>query len=315
MIYMPGESYQGELQPKGTAEPVAPQLTRAERLQRDVEHLAVTIGERHILLPKRLAESADFIEKELVAAGYEVQRQEYDVADVTCTNLDVEIIGQSRPDEIVLIGAHYDSAPGTPGAKDNGTGVAGLLELARAFAAKKPERTIRFVAFTNEESPHFQTDDMGSWVYARRCKGREENLTAVLILETIGYYSDEPGSQNYPPLVAALYPSEGNFIGVVGNVSSGKLVRQVVESFRRQIEFPCEGASLPASIPGVGFSDHWAFGQEGYKAVMLTDTAMFRYPHYHQAEDTPDKVNFDHVQRVLDGVERVVAELASPPSQ
>jgi len=318
MIHMPGGSDHGKLPDRDDAGQsdqsgvkAVPKLTRQQRLRRDVEHLAVTIGERNVYLPKKLAEAADFIDSELTAAGLSVGRQTYKVLDVTCCNLDAQITGTKRPEEIVLIGAHYDSVVGTPGANDNGSGVAGLLELARALAEIEPERSIRFVAFTNEEPPHFQTEDMGSRVYAKRCKERGEKLSAVLVLETIGYYSDEPGSQQYPAVVGAFYPSEGNFIGVVGNVSSRVLVRSVVESFRSHTEFPCEGAALPAAIPGVGFSDHWSFWQEGYQAVMLTDTAMFRYPHYHEPEDTPDKVDFQRLTRVMDGVQRVVAELAT----
>lgn len=153
---------------------------------------------------------------------------------------------------------------------------------------------------------------MGSYVYARRCRERSENVLAMLSLETMGYYSDEPGSQKYPPVFGALYPSEGNFIGVVGNVRSRQLVRQVVRIFRSHTDFPCEGAALPGSITGVGWSDHWSFWQERYPAVMITDTAPFRYPYYHHPQDTPDKVDFEKMARVVDGLEHVVERLANP---
>jgi hypothetical protein len=132
----------------------------------------------------------------------------------------------------------------------------------------------------------------------------------MLSLETIGYYDDAAGSQQYPPPFGWWYPSEGNFIGIVGNVRSRGLVRRVVGTFRQHEKFPCEGAALPAAVPGISFSDQWSFWEEGYPAAMVTDTAMFRYPHYHEPEDTVDKVDFERTARVVRGLDRVVIELA-----
>ncbi len=260
--------------------------------------------------PKELAVTADWIEAELGAAEYEVQRQEYQVSGVTCCNLEVEIPGKAQAKEIVIVGAHYDTVLGTPGANDNSSGIAATLALARRFSKHSPHRTLRFVAFVNEEPPYFQTKEMGSSVYARRCRQRDENIVAMLSLETIGHYDDAPGSQKYPAPLGMLYPSEGNFIGFVGNFGSRKLVRRVIETFRQHEPFPSESAALPAAVPGVGFSDHWSFWQEGYPALMVTDTAMFRYPHYHSPDDTVEKVDFERMARVVRGLEKVVAELA-----
>lgn len=307
MVRMPGKSYQGPL-------PAADGQLRAlaAELRRHVTHLAVEIGERNVLhRPKQLAQAADWIEGELAKLGYEAKRQRYEVSGVTCCNLEAEIRGATVPDEIVVIGAHYDSVGGTPGANDNGSGVAAVLALARRFAQRKTDRTLRFVAFVNEEPPYFQTAQMGSWVYAQRCRQRNERITAMFSLETIGYYSDDPHSQKYPPPLGLLYPSTGNFIGFVGNTRSGELVRQVVATFRQYEAFPAEGGAPPEAIPGVGFSDHWSFWQEGYPALMVTDTAMFRYPHYHEAEDTPDKIDFERMARVVRGLEKVIAGLAT----
>jgi Zn-dependent M28 family amino/carboxypeptidase len=210
----------------------------------------------------------------------------------------------------VIVGAHYDTVPGSPGAGDNASGVAAMLALARRFANRRPARTVRFVAFANEEMPYFQSAEMGSWVYARRCREREENVTAMLSLETIGYFRDEPGSQHYPPPFGAIYPSEGNFIGVIGNVASRPLVHRVIEAFRREARIPSEGGAIPGDVTGVGWSDHWSFWQEGYQAVMITDTALFRYPYYHQPDDTPDKLHYEKITRVVEGVDAAVRELA-----
>lgn len=305
MIDMPGESFRGEL-PKLSE----PQTTLRDQLQRDVEKLALDIGERNIDRLPALNAAADFIQQQFQAAGYDVARQTYTVRGVKCFNVEVELRGTEQPDEIVVIGGHYDSVVGTPGANDNASGTAAVLALARRFADSQPRRTLRFVAFTNEEPPYFQNDDMGSWVYAHRCRQRNENVVAMISLETIGYYSDEPGSQSYPPPLNLFYPSAGNFIAVVGNVGSRPLVHQVIESFRRHGQFPSEGGAVPGDIEGVGWSDHWSFWQEGYQAVMITDTAPFRYAYYHQPGDTPDKLNFDHMARVVDGLTGVVRDLA-----
>jgi len=303
---MPGRSFRGEL-------PRADERldSLAAELRKDVAYLADEIGERNVQnRPHELSLAADYIDAEFAAAGYTVEPQEYEVAGCNCRNLEVEIPGSTRLDEIVVVGAHYDTVIGTPGANDNTSGVAATLALARRFSGRSLDRTLRFVAFVNEEKPFAHTDTMGSRVYSRRCGQRGERITAMLSLETIGYYYDSPGSQKYPRPFGLLYPAEGNFIAFVGNIKSRRLVRRAVAAFRQHEKFPSEGAALPASVYGVGFSDHWSFWQEGYPAVMVTDTAMFRYPHYHQPEDTTDKIDFDRLARVVRGLEGVVSSIS-----
>jgi len=305
MIRMPGKSYRGIL-PVLTEQ----ELILRDMLRRDVEKLAGFIGERNVALYVSLSTAADFLEASLVAVGYEVLRQAYEVDGKTCYNLEVELTGANQVDEFVIIAGHYDSVTGCPGANDNATGSAALLALARAFAGKMTARSLRFVFFVNEEPPYFQTPQMGSLVYAKRCRKRGEKVSAMLSLETIGYYSDGKGSQSYPFPFSLLYPSTGNFIAFVGNISSRKLVRTVVALFRRHAKFPSEGVAVPGTIPGIGWSDHWAFWQEDYPGVMVTDTAPFRYPYYHNPGDTLDKIDYDRLALVVAGLKGVVAELA-----
>ena len=242
-------------------------------------------------------------------AGLQPRRDTYELNGQACHNIEAEIRG-NRP-EIVVIGAHYDSVFGSPGANDNGSGVAALLALARRFAGKQTEQTLRFVAFVNEEPFYFQSKQMGSFVYASRCKARGDQISAMISLETIGYFSDAPGSQIYPaPGLGLFYPSTGNFIGFVGNVRSRALVRRAIGLFRQQAKLPSEGAALPSFIPGVGWSDQWAFWQHGYPGIMITDTAPFRYPHYHEATDTPDKLDYDRFTLVVSGVEKMIEGLS-----
>jgi len=306
-IRMPGESYQGPL-PPATDELHA----LAHELSSYVHTLAGEIGERKVYRYNKLLTAAEFIRSTLSDAGYEVHGQQYEVNGKTCENIEVEVAGTERSKEIMVIGAHYDSVQGSPGANDNGTGVAAMLALARVFLQHPVKRTLRFVAFVNEEPPFFQTDDMGSRLYARRSKQRGESIDLMMSLETIGYYSDQPGSQSYPPPLNFVYPNTGNFIAFVSNTDNGLWVETITDVFRQEVQFPSEGAALWGWIPGVGWSDHWAFWKEGYPAVMVTDTALFRDPFYHTAEDTPDKVNYDHLARVVSGLQQVIDTIASP---
>jgi Zn-dependent M28 family amino/carboxypeptidase len=304
MIRMPGKSYTGSL-----SQLTNEQCATRDAIQYDIEQLADEIGERNVYKYANLCEAADFIHSSFEQAGYEVERQSYVVAGNTCYNIEVEISGDELANEIVIVGAHYDTVFDCPGANDNGSGVAALLELAKAFSGRKTCRSLRFVAFVNEEPPHFQYGTMGSLVYAKRCREQNEKIVAMLSLETIGYYSEKPGSQHYPFPVGFFYPSKGNFIAFVGNISSRRLVHKVVESFRRQVQFPSEGGAWPGFIKGVGWSDHWAFWQMGYPAVMVTDTALFRYQYYHTALDTPDRICYEQLIHVVDGLRLVLVDL------
>lgn len=295
----------------------ADEVALGDDLRADVEKLAGQIGERNMVHYTQLNDAADFIENSFSRAGLQPRRDTYDLHGRSCHNIEVEIRGGSP--EILLIGAHYDSVFGSPGANDNGSGVAAMLALARRFAGKSegrltqaPCRTLRFVAFVNEEPPYFLTDEMGSFVYAGRCKAHGDQISAMISLETIGYFSDAPHSQTYPSLgLGVLYPTVGNFIGFVANVHSRSLLRRAIALFRKHAKIPSEGAALPSFIPGVSWSDQWAFWQHGYPGIMITDTAPFRYPHYHSATDTPDKLDYDRFTLVVTGMEKVIEELAA----
>ena len=318
MIRMPGKNFTGK-----PPAPSGAETWLQDNLRRHVEKLAGELGERNLVFYEALSAAAEYLASRLTETGYDVRRQEFqavaggglvsrEAATVrSCQNLEVEIRGRSRPNEIVVVGAHYDSAPGTPGANDNATGTAALLELASSFADRATGRTLRLVFFVNEEPPYFQTPSMGSWVYAQRCRERGERITAMLSLETMGYFSDEPGSQKYPFPIGLFYPSKADFLGFVGNTSSRALVHQAIQSFRGVATVPSDGVAAPAFIPGIGWSDQWSFWRAGYAGVMVTDTAPFRYPHYHAAADTPDKIDYDRLARVVTGVRAVVADLVS----
>jgi hypothetical protein len=306
MMRMPGRSHAGGLPPLSPEEE-----DLRDRLAHHVRILAGEIGERHVWQPEQLQAASRYVQDRFRELGYTVELQRFEVAGRVVDNIAAERRGLRYADQVVIVGAHYDSVMGSPGANDNASGVAALVELARMCGESRTARTVRFVAFANEEPPLFQTDDMGSLQYARRARARGEPIVAMLSIETIGAYTDEPGSQQYPlPFFRLLYPGTANFIAFVGNVGSRRLVRQAVGAFRAHTAFPSEGAAVPGWIAGVGWSDHWAFWQHGYPAIMVTDTALFRYGPYHTHADTPDQVDYERLARVVDGLTAVVRELA-----
>jgi Zn-dependent M28 family amino/carboxypeptidase len=303
MIRMPGESFEGPLPALDPRE-----VALRDALRTDLSELVGRFGERNVANPASLEAAAAWVEGELRAAGHRTARQTQLVDGVNCENIEAERTGTS--DEIVLVGAHYDSARGTSGANDNGSGVVALLALSRALAGGSSRRTVRFVAFANEEPPYFRTPQMGSAIYAARSAARGERIVAMLSLETMGYFTDAPASQQYPFPMSLFYPDRGDFIAFIGDVGSRNLVRAAVSTFRATTRFPSEGAALPAKTTGVGWSDHASFWDYGYPAIMVTDTALFRYRQYHSPNDTLDRVDVDRLARVTEGLRRVVEALA-----
>ncbi len=310
MIWMPGKSYGNTTLQPLTAE----EVSLSQTLEQDIAILAE--GSRSN--PESLETAAQYIEKRFSDAGLTTKRQTYTIGTESYSNVIAEIPGQEHPEQIILVGAHYDTAYTTPGANDNASGVAATLALAERFGPNqggtKPARTVRFVAFVNEEPPFFHTDNMGSLVYARQAKADGDKILAMLSLETLGYYSDEPGSQKYPSPLNWLYPDIGNFIAFIGDVGSRKLVRTSIHDWRDKVEFPSEGAALPRGIPGIGWSDHWSFWQMGYPAVMVTDTATYRDPHYHTDDDLLEYIDGDRMVRVVKGLGQLVSDFIGQPA-
>ena len=283
----------------------------ADHLEKHVRALAETIGERNIYRPRALSDAADYIERQWHAMGYEVVQQTYELEGVPCSNLEITRLGNRHPEEILLIGAHYDTVFGSPGANDNGSGVAAMLEMARQLTNVDIDRTVRFVAFVNEEPPIFMGGQMGSMLYARAARERRDNIQLMVSLETIGYYSERPGSQRYPPLFRYFYPDKGNFIAFVSNLRSRRMLRRFAAAFRQHSQFPAEQLATFSWIPGVAWSDHLSFWRCGYRALMVTDTAFYRYPHYHAPTDKADELDYVALEVVTEGLGRAVMSLAT----
>src|SRR5512143_611315 len=282
----------------------------AGKLMRHVATLAGEIGERNVYRPQTLDAAARYIESVWADAGLAVARQPYVVRGVECANLEVVLPGNRWPAQNVVVGAHYDTVLRSPGADDNASAVAALLELGRLLAQAARGRTLRLVAFVNEEPPFFFWGQMGSQVYARAARSRGEDIRLMISLEMLGYYRDEPGSQAYPPLFRHFHPDRGDFIAFVSNWRSRRHMRRAERAFRARSDFPLEASATFGWVPGVAWSDHLSFWRAGYPAFMCTDTAFFRNPHYHAAHDTPQTLAYRRLAQLTEGLAAMCRELA-----
>lgn len=287
MVAMPGESH------RGPAEPLSGE-GRALSLRLRLHVAALAAAERNT----DLETPARYIEAAFARIGLEPRSQYFESGGRRVRN--IEVFNESS----IVVGAHYDTVPGSPGADDNASAVAVLIELA---AMKIP---VRFVAFANEEMPYFLGPEMGSSVFAKRAREQGERVSAMFSLEMLGFYRDAPASQAYPFPLGFFYPDRGNFIAFVGDLGARDLVHKALRSFRRQGKFPSEGLAAPGFMPGVSWSDHWSFRKHGFPAIMVTDTAFYRYPHYHLPTDTPEKLDYERMARVTTALAAMLSELA-----
>jgi Zn-dependent M28 family amino/carboxypeptidase len=295
-------------------EPAFDRELTIENLRRHVDRLAGLIGPRHVGKPKALVAAALLIENEFRAAGYDVERQPYVASGASVENLVAELPGSRRRDEILILGAHYDTIPETPGADDNASAVAVLIEVVRLLHEFRPQRTIRFVSFPCEEPPHFHTGEMGSQIYARRCRERNENIVGMLCLEMVGYFSTQAGSQQIPDSLPrwsrTFLPTRGDFLAAVGNLRSWRLLWQFRRGFKRATQLPLLSLALPERIHEIRLSDNSSFWDQGYPSLMLTDTSFLRNPHYHRQSDTPETLDYERMAEVVSGVAGAVRFIA-----
>jgi Zn-dependent M28 family amino/carboxypeptidase len=275
-------------------------------LSRHVDCLAGLIGPRHLGKPAAFAAAAGFVERELSAMDYDVTRQSYMAGGQEVSNIVAELPGNRRRDEIVIVGAHYDTVETTPGADDNASAVAVMIEVARLMRQLRQARTIRFVGFACEEPPHYYTGEMGSQVYARQCRTRGDRIRGMIGLEMVGYYSTEPGSQRIVPGIPRVMrwalPKRGDFLAAVSNLRSWRLLWKFRRGFKRSVRFPLFSIALPESIKEIRLSDNSSFWDQGYPALMLTDTSFLRNPNYHLSTDTPDTLDYERMAHVTIGV-------------
>lgn len=287
------------------------QMDIENNLKNTVKILSEEIGSRSYMEIDALNKTAEYITEELGAYGYTVSSQIYEAGGETYRNIFTEIKGKKIPEKILIIGAHYDTVTGTPGADDNASGVAGLLELARLLQKSSFNKTVQFVAFTLEEPPFFRTKNMGSYKYAEKLHKEDAEIEGMVCLESIGYFINNKGGQNYPlPFFRWFYPEKGNFISLVSDLQSKDFLTRVKGAFKKNSVLPVESISAFSIIPGIDFSDHRSFWKFGYKALMVTDTAFYRNANYHGMGDTPDTLDFKSMADVVLGLKAAMEELA-----
>ena len=294
--------------------PVAsvPPPVEPSRLARDIHALSVAFHPRSYDDPARLERTADYIAAALASSGARVESQPVDVQGMHYRN----VVARFGPDAgpVLVIGAHYDAcrisdaeAGVTPGADDNASGVAALLELARLLGRNPPDRAVELVAYTLEEPPFFGSPDMGSAWHARSLRRDGREVALMLSLESLGYYSDAPGSQHYPvPGMRHLYGDRGDFVALVGRFGDFAAMRRAKALMSGASSLPVRSFNAPALVEGVDFSDHRSYWPQGYPALMVTDTAFLRNPHYHRMTDTADRLDPARLAQVVQGVHAVV---------
>lgn len=284
-----------------------------DRLVQHVDQLAGQIGPRILAKPESISATIDYLTSQWKAMGYEVRHETYESSDGPATNLVVEIPGTSSG-EVIVLGAHYDTVANTPGADDNASAVAVLLEVSRLLKEFTPRRTVRFVSFACEEAPYMSLGSMGSQQHAQQAKQRGEKI-AMLCLEMVGYFRDEPGSQSIPSSIPKvlhwLFPKRGNFLAAIGNLNSWQLSWAFRRGFKKASRLKLFSICLPEKIEEIRRSDNSSFWDAGYPALMLTDTSFLRNANYHQPSDTPDTLDYDAMTQVSLGVASAVRRLAT----
>jgi len=279
-----------------------------DRLRKHVSALSQTFAPRDYARVENLDRAADYIEREFREAGAEISEQAFVVDSQHYRN----IIARFGPEtkERIVVGAHYDVCGPYPGADDNASGIAGLIELAHLLGKQKLHTRVELVAYTLEEPPFFRTEQMGSAVHAESLVETHAKLRAMLCLEMIGYFTDEPNSQQYPLAeLGALYPNKGNFIALVGAFDDIALLRRVKRAMIAASDLPLRSINAPRTLQGVDFSDHLNYWNHGFPALMITDTAFYRNKRYHHPEDVIGTLDFKRMAEVVKQVYGAVMEL------
>ncbi|WP_437188024.1 M20/M25/M40 family metallo-hydrolase [Planctomicrobium sp. SH668] len=290
-----------------------------QRLFQHVDYLAGVIGSRHLKKAGSIPATRGLIEKILEEAGCRFEHEEYEASGHKVANIIVERLGTTRPEQVLIVGAHYDTVPTTPGADDNASAVAVLLELTKELVGNDFDRTVRFVFFPCEEPPHYDLGEMGSQLNAKRCRIQDEKIVGMLCLEMLGYYTDEPNSQRLPPGIPKwlewAFPKKGNFLASVSNLESMWLLMKFRLGFKRACRFPLFSIPLPEKISDIRRSDHASYWDQQFPAIMLTDTSYLRNANYHRETDTPETLDYPRMVQVTRGISGAIRFLAGERKQ
>jgi hypothetical protein len=258
---------------------------------------------------KQLRKCEEWIRQRWESQGYVVKKHTFSFKGKEYSNLEIEIQGRIAPSEIIIVSAQYDTLPDSPGANNNGSGMAILFQLSRLLKKHTPDRTLRLLNFVNEEDPFFGTEMMGSYQYAKRAYQRQEDIKVMLSLDALGIYKEEPGSQKLPFPFSLFYPRRGNFLAFIGDFSSRKYMVDTTRGFKKGSSFPIEAGVVPKWVEGAGWSDHLSFWKFGYPGIMVTDTGGFRSSSHTTKEDTMEKLNFEAMSRIVLGMYCAIVDL------
>ena len=290
------------------------ELTEIKKnMESDIEYLQ-NLGPRNSgndISYRQLRHCEEWIKQKWESQGYVVKKHTFSIKGKEYSNLEIEIKGRTLPSEIIIISAQYDTLPNSPGANNNGSGMAILFQLSQLLRKYTPDRTLRLLNFVNEEDPFFGTEMMGSYQYAKRCRQRGEEIRVMLSLDALGVYKDEPGSQRLPFPFSMFYPSRGNFLAFIGDFSSRKYMVETTRGFKKGSSFPIEAGVVPKWVEGAAWSDHLSFWRFGYPGIMITDTGGFRSASHTTKEDTIDKLNFEAMSRIVVGMYTCAVHLTS----
>jgi hypothetical protein len=282
-------------------------------MESDIEYLQ-KLGPRNSENEKtynQLRQCEEWIRQRWESQGYVVKKHTFSIREKEYSNLEIEIKGRTLPSEIIIISAQYDTLPDSPGANNNGSGIAILFQLSQLLRKRTPDRTLRLLNFVNEEDPFFGTEMMGSFQYAKKCRRQGEDIRVMLSLDALGVYKNEPGSQRLPFPFSIFYPDRGNFLAFIGNLQSRKYVKEVTKGFKKGSSFQIQAGVAPEWAKGGSWSDHSSFWKFGYPGIMVTDTGGFRSAHHTTKEDTIEKLDFEAMSRIVIGMYACAVHLTS----
>jgi Zn-dependent M28 family amino/carboxypeptidase len=302
---MPGDS-----PAMSTAPMTEEEKASADRMKDTCEMLAHQIGQRSTAKVGNLALARDYIEGKLAKVSLHAKEKPFTTRGFSGVNVEVEVEGSGTVADVLVLGAHYDTEPYSPGGGDNASGCAVLLEVAKGLAGKIHNRAIDIVFFDFGSERFAGTGDAGSHYWVQNARSDGKRIAAMLSFDSIGRFSEDAGSQGGPFPLSVCYPGKGNFLMFSGDLGTRDLVQDCVEAWRGTADFPCEGVTLPGFIPGLDSSDHYAFRQYGWPAIVVSDTGPYRSKEYGTPEDTADHLNYPVMAKVVSRLVKLVERLA-----
>jgi len=279
-------------------------------LKKHVIALADDIGQRHVNTPHALHKAANYISREWETMGYQVEPQSFGAMGIKCLNLQVERKGSDEDAGIIVVASNYDTVKNCPGANDNASGMAALLEISRIFCQLEPKQTVRFVALSNERAPFLGTERMGSWIYAHHAQQDFADIKQVIILDSLGYYNPAPDSQLHPPMLGMFYGKRATFLAMVSDLLNAPAMFRFNRFFNKASNFPTRKVLAPGILKHDKWTDHSAFGVHGFRSFVITDTSYHRYPFHNSERDHAERLDFQSLSNITAGLAKALGRFS-----